>query len=924
MDQSQNIATYEDINCRITRTLLLYVKEENGGSLGSLLDGLPLDEEYLMDTANWVSHSFLQELYRRMIDILGDENAVYNMALASGRLRSLGILDRIVKLLGSPKLIYSQAPKYNKFLKLNVSVYIHEIDDTSVLLEDRYHDCAQKTRYDCDYTRAILAGIPTMFDLPLADVEEIKCQVSLEKYGDRIWPDNPPQGSGGCFYRVTWSNKRTAFLHRFLFGWRNRRSAIEDLVQANQKIQLKYEEAKQLAAKLENANIALREAKRNLETQKAELIESERRYRLLAENVSDIIWVLDLQNLKFKYCSPSVQRIRGFTPEEAMSLSLDQTLSPDSLTKVTQILQEELANDHKPGVDPQRSRTVEIKHAIKDVGWAWAEATVSFIHDSEGKPTAILGVTRDISIRKEGQRILAESERKYRNLFENGSDLLCIHDLEGNLLETNMQFKDEYGWKEEELEGVNIRTLIPEQYRDEFDDYLKRIISKGSDEGYLQLRTRTGGVALLEYRNKLMVDDSGMPQAVQGSARDVTALKAAEQQKRNLQEELQHSKKMEALGTLAGGIAHDFNNLLSAIMGYGELARLKLDQGKIPSKDLDAILKATERARDLVKHLLAFSRKSEPDLKPLDLNSLITKSLKLLERTIPKMVAIRMKLSDEKAQIRGDSTQLEQVIMNLASNAADAMPDGGEMVFETKIAIGEAGPEEHNLENKHEGYVLLTASDNGIGMSGEVLEQIFNPFFTTKELGKGTGLGLSTVYGTIHDHGGKVYCSSKTGEGTTFSIYLPLIKESESTSDANGQEAWEAPGGDETILLVEDEKAIRDMGMEIFKASGYQVIGAATGEEALATYRENFQDINLVVLDLGMPGMGGHKCLKELIAINPEIKVLVASGYSANGGVKDVIGEGASGYIAKPYKMFDLLQTVRQVLDFKPEMSLVN
>ena len=465
MNKNTHPEIAKEISCRVTRTLLMYVREKNNGTLGNLLDGLPLDEDYLSDTNNWVSHAFLQVLYRRMIDLLGDENAVYHMTLASERFQSLGILDRIVRLLGSPKLIYSQAPKYNRFLKLNGSVFIHEIGDSWVVLEDRYHDSAQKTRFDCDYTRGILAGIPTMFGLPLAEVEEIKCQVAHEKYGHRIWPDSPPQGCQGCFYRVRWMPNKIPFLKRFFLGRNYNQQAIEDLVQANKLIQSKYDEVKRLATELEKTNQQLIESKQALESQKAKLIESEHKYRILAENVSDTIWIMDLKTLKFDYISPSVEKNRGFTPEEAKALSLEQTLSPGSLAMVSEILEEELANENKPGVDPQRSRTIEIEQSVKGGGYAWAEATVSFIRDRSGAPTAIMGVTRDISERKKAEEKIAESEKKYRNLFENGSDLLCIHDLEGNLLETNLPFKEEYGWRREDLEGVNIRKLIPERHK---------------------------------------------------------------------------------------------------------------------------------------------------------------------------------------------------------------------------------------------------------------------------------------------------------------------------------------------------------------------------------------------------------------------------------------------------------------------------
>ena len=415
MDDNIRPETAKDISCRVTRTLVMYVRDQNNGSLGNLLDGLSLDEAYLTDTNNWVSHAFLQILYERMIHLLGDENAVYHMTLASGRFQSLGILDRIARLLGSPRLIYSQAPRYNRFLKLNGTVFIHEIGDSWVVLEDRYHDGTQKTRFDCDYTRGILAGIPTLFDLPLAEVEEIKCQVAKEKYGKRIWPDHPEQGCEGCFYRVAWLPRKTPFLKRFFLRRSTHRQAIEDLTQANQLIQSKFDEVQRLASDLERTNGRLMASKEALEKQQAALIESERKYRILADNVSDIIWVMNLETLTFDYISPSVEKNRGFTPEEAKALSLDQTLSPGSLSEVSKILSEELARENKPGADPQRSRTMEIKQSIKGGGYAWAEITVSFIRDQGGAPTAVMGVTRDVSDRKKAEKEKEALEIKLQN-----------------------------------------------------------------------------------------------------------------------------------------------------------------------------------------------------------------------------------------------------------------------------------------------------------------------------------------------------------------------------------------------------------------------------------------------------------------------------------------------------------------------------
>jgi PAS domain S-box-containing protein len=574
MNKNTSSETAKEISCRITRTLLLYVRENNRGTLGNLLDGLSLDEGYLSDTNNWVSHSFLQVLYARMIEILGDQNAVYHMTLASGRFRSLGILDRIVRLMGSPKLIYSQAPKYNKFLKLNGSVFIHDIGDSWVVLEDRYHNSAQKTRFDCDYTRGILAGIPTMFGLPPAKVEEVKCQVAHERYGRRIWPDNPAQGCTGCFYRVAWMPKKISFLKRFFAGWNSHRQAIEDLVQANQLIQSKYDEVKQLAADLERTN-------QELARQQSQLVESERKYRLLAENVSDTIWVIDLKTLKFDYISPSVAQNRGFTTEEAKALSLEQTLSPSSLALVVKTLEAELAVENTPGVDPQRSRRIEIEHSLKGGGYTWAEATVSFIRDRSGVPTAIMGVTRDISERKKAEKKISENEKKYRNLFENGSDLICIHDLDGNLLETNIPFKKEYGWRREDLEGKNIRDLIPERYKPKFDGYIDRILTNGADEGYQKAFARSGDAVILEYRNRLIRDDHGQPMAVQCAARDVTERVRYERAIKESEEKYKELVKHAPSGIFEVDLQTitfiSVNNVICEYTGYTEQEMLQMD-----------------------------------------------------------------------------------------------------------------------------------------------------------------------------------------------------------------------------------------------------------------------------------------------------------------------------------------------------------
>ena len=402
---TQTSPTEREISCKVTRTLIMYVREMNG-SLGNLLDGLVLDEDYLTDTNNWVSHEFLQLLYARMIAILGDDNAVYKMALASTRFQSLGLLDWIVRLVGNPKLVYTQAPRYNRLLKANGDVYLLETGDSRVLLEDRYHVGAHKTRYDCDYTRGIFATIPTLFDMPLAQVEEIECQVAPEVYGRRTWADAPTYGSRGCLYRVQWEAKGRPSLWKRLFQrYSVYRKAIDDLLVANQVVEKKYNEVKKLAFELETANQQLAESKRQLEGTLDELKASELRYRLLADNVSDIIWTLSLETMRFTYVSPSVQTIRGYSVEEARAMPLEETLTPESLERAQRALAEAMAREAKGIGDTVKSETFEIQQRCKDGSFRWAEINASIVRDGEGRALEILGITRDISERKQAEQL---------------------------------------------------------------------------------------------------------------------------------------------------------------------------------------------------------------------------------------------------------------------------------------------------------------------------------------------------------------------------------------------------------------------------------------------------------------------------------------------------------------------------------------
>jgi CheY-like chemotaxis protein len=371
---------------------------------------------------------------------------------------------------------------------------------------------------------------------------------------------------------------------------------------------------------------------------------------------------------------------------------------------------------------------------------------------------------------------------------------------------------------------------------------------------------------------------------------------------------------MEAVGTLAGGIAHDFNNLLQAVQGYAELLLLSRGKKEPGYQELHEISRAAKRGGELTRQLLTFSRKEESRLRPIDLNREVMDVRELLLRTIAKMIEIKLHLAVELKSINGDPGQIEQVLMNLAVNAKDSMPDGGKLVIETENVLLDEEYCKKHVEVRSGEYVLLTVSDTGHGMDQQTLEHIFEPFFTTKEVGEGTGLGLATVYGIVKGHGGFILCNSKPGEGTTFKVYFPAI-EPHGASVVMKDVTIPPRGDGEVILVVDDEDFIRDLGEKILTGYGYQVLTASDGENALEIYGKERGRIDLVLLDLIMPGMGGGRCLESLLEIDPQAKVLIASGYSPGGPTRKALDAGAHGFVRKPYEVRDLLRVVQETLD---------
>ncbi len=542
----------------------------------------------------------------------------------------------------------------------------------------------------------------------------------------------------------------------------------------------------------------------------------------------------------------------------------------------------------------------------------------TLIRDETGRTIKTYGANQDITERKRAERELRENEKRARDIFEQAAVGMSILTPEGKWLQINQRLCEILGYSRDELIKLSYRDITHPDHVEQDSVRIAQIvqgINAGTNWEKRYIR-KDGEVIWVRLTTSLARSEDGRPRYFITVTEDITESKMAEEEKAKLETQLRHAQKMEAIGTLAGGIAHDFNNILAAVHGFAEMAYHDAKADKVDPEDLEQIMASVQRAKELVQQILAFSRKQEPDLKPLNLNRLVKKTQVILERTLPKMINIEAVLEEALPPVLADSTQLEQVLLNLASNAQDAMPEGGKLVIATRhVKLSHEDCRRH-LEIRPGRYVLLSVSDTGAGMDEGTREHIFEPFFTTKAIGRGTGLGLSSAYGIIKSHGGHIHCTSAVGAGTTFNLYLPVYRQSGTGVDSMPPAAGEAsPGGSETILLVDDEEALRKIGSRILQGKGYRVVTAASGEEALRVYAQAGGPPDAAIMDLGMPGMGGLKALRLIMEATPDAKVIIASGYVANTQVKAALESGAAGYVGKPYSKEDLLATVRSVLD---------
>jgi len=594
--------------------------------------------------------------------------------------------------------------------------------------------------------------------------------------------------------------------------------------------------------------------------------------------------------------------------------------------KVTDFIDEKIfESEIKPRLDScfkgnRLQYEVEVQFIGK--GLRWMQMAYFPYNDENGDITGVVSHGLDITEQKRAEESLRESELRFRGIYENMSVGVAEISLEFKVRCANNAYCQMLGYSEEELVGKHLKDFT---HLENIEDNLRlqTQLAHGEIEHYQmekKFKHRDGHTVYGILNANLIRDTSGNPFYFLGNVLDITGRKLEEQEKQQLQEQLNQAQKLEAIGMLAGGIAHDFNNILAPIMGYTEMLSDDIPKESPLHSSLDEIYAAAKRAKDMVRQILTFARQEKSEVKLMKMQYIVKEALKLIRSTVPATIDIKDNIRKECGLINADPTQIHQIVMNLAINAYHAMEEtGGTMTISLKEV--ELNPELNELDlvgqNIEKGsYACLTVSDTGTGIPKDIQEKIFDPFFTTKEQGKGTGLGLSSVYGIVNSSGGAICVHSEIGKGTEFNIYLP-VAESYLKKNDTLQVKRPIQGGNEKILIVDDEVVLITLQKGMLERLGYNVTSRTSSIEALEAFRANPDKFDMVITDMAMPSMSGDRLAVELIKIRPDIAILLSTGFSTIMSEEKALSMGIRGFIMKPVTIRDIDKKIREVLDKK-------
>ena len=666
---------------------------------------------------------------------------------------------------------------------------------------------------------------------------------------------------------------------------------------AYDKLEKQFEErTMELAKANDQLNLEIEERKQAEE----DLRESEEKYRALFENAADLIVVIDTMGA-FLDVNEKIEEEGGYRREKMIGRNVFTSgiLTESSNARTLFYLKQLVAGKEWP--------IFEIEGIRKDGGIIPYELRAVPIK-KDGKIVAVQAILRNITDRKQIEKALRESEEKYRNLVELANDGIAI--IQENLLKyINPRLAEMAGYTVDEVIDTPFADYVCQDELSQVLDYHKRrMAGENVPSTYTAgLKNKNGNRIDVEF-NAGTISYQGKPAAL-AIIRDMTDRKRIEEEKKELEIQLYQAQKAEAIGTLAGGIAHDFNNLLMGIQGNTSLMLYDMDYEQPYCESLKNIEKLIKRGAKLSSQLLGYAKKGKYEVRSVNLNQLVEEVCETFGRA-KKEITIYKDLAKDLFAIEADQGQIEQILLNLFVNAADAMPGSGDLTLKTMNAT-HVDMKGRPYKPKPGNYVHFTVTDTGQGMDRVTQERIFDPFFTTKEIGRGTGLGLASVYGIVKGHGGYIDVESRKGNGTTFNIYLPATGQKIHKSlESSGQ-----PGeGTGTILLVDDEEMVLSVGAKMLETIGYTVLEANGGREAVEVYKENKNEVDMVILDMIMPKMAGGETYDRIKEINSNVKVLLSSGYSMDGQANEILRRGCNGFIQKPFTFKELSGRIREIL----------
>jgi len=630
-----------------------------------------------------------------------------------------------------------------------------------------------------------------------------------------------------------------------------------------------------------------------------QLVQREELFHLISENAADMIAVVDMEGKRL-YNSLSFEKALGYSPEELQSSSSFEQIHPDDRERVK-----------KATEDARRSgigSTLEYRLRHKNGSWLVLESTSSVIRNSDGEPEKLVIVNRDITERKRAEEALRRSEAGFRSVVEDAPYGIYRASTGGRFLQVNPALQKMLSY--EVAEELLRKDLASDIFRHTGEYQRLTEALTGTEEVKdieLEWKRQDGTPITVRCSGRRINDENGAPAYFEVFAEDVT-------EKRILEKQLRMAQKMEAIGRLSGGIAHDFNNLLGVIIGYSRVLNKALSTNNALREHAVEIEKAGQRAASLTKQLLAFSRQQVLTPAVLNLNTLASDMEKMLPRLLGEDIEVSLALDPELGDVKADQSQVEQVIMNLAVNARDAMPLGGKLKIQTaNVELDQAYTWNHP-GSKVGSYVLLAVTDTGTGMDAGTLTHIFEPFFTTKERGKGTGLGLATVYGVVKQSNGYIWVDSAPGKGASFQIYLPRHVGQQAV-DEQIIDSSEKLRGTETILLVEDAEPLRKLAQTFLEAGGFRVLSAESGESALEVMASFGGTFDLLLTDVVMPGINGRVLAEQMLPRQPGMRVLYMSGYTDSFIAGHGVLDPGTHLLHKPFTEEILIRKVREVLD---------